>query len=524
MSDQSDALGPVNEDAFGIDAFSFDDRLRLFHFAAAEKRGEYLWLLRAFDRGRANYQVLLNASDALGLLERLVEDHPAADAAGAMAGVQPLLDALAEWRILDRSYDGTRASNLAEYRNRHYVYQFTQAGYRAYRAVEDVLGAHIEDAQLSRLVFPDILGDLRALAQASTEGDAEEVYRKLGRLDSVLNEMAQRAARFYLMLGDLARTNDTRPEVFLAHKDTLLAHMREFTAELGRYAPLLAEATEAAAATGVDRMIEYAAEADERLFRSPSDRLTDWRHRWEGVVHWFAEREYSEAERLQDATVTAIRSVLALLRRVTESRRGGVSRESQLRHLAQWFTSCESDDDAHALFHAVFGLGSPRHIAVPYADPEQIPARTSWWEAEPVELARTLVQSGRSPALYGPGRIERNDGQRALLRAEQIKDQAERRGAAHTLATKGVYGRTLDEPETRALLALLDVALAARVPASRAVTSASGFAHGVRLTLTPADGSTTVDTVRGRLHLDGLRLEVTHGQGRAPHLEDKWHE
>lgn len=183
-----------------------------------------------------------------------------------------------------------------------------------------------------------------------------------------------------------------------------------------------------------------------------------------------------------------------------------MSRESQLRHLAQWFTSCESDEDAHALFQAVFGLGAPRHIAVPYSDPELIPGRTSWWEAEPVELARTLVQSGRTPALHGPRRIERDDDRRALLRAGQLKEQAERRGAANALASEGVYGRTLDEPETRALL---DVALAARVPASRRVTAASGSAHGVRLTLMPAEGATTVDTVRGRLHLDGLRLEVT---------------
>ncbi|MFI6002394.1 TIGR02677 family protein [Streptomyces sp. NPDC051366] len=521
MSDDSLAPPPVvpagsvppedgDEEAFGIDAFTLDDRLRLFHFAAAEKRHEYLWLLRAFERGRANYQVLLHASDAAALVGRLVADHPGA----AVGDVQPLLDALAEWRVLDRSYDGTRAANLAEYRNRHYVYQFTQAGYRAYRAVEDVLGASLEDAQLSRLVFSDILADLAALAEANAAGDAEEVYRKLGRLDSVLNEMAQRAARFYLMLGDLARTNDTRPEVFLAHKDALLAHMREFTAELGRYAPLLAEAVEKAAASGVDRMVAYAAEADERLFRTPAARLDDWRQRWGGIVHWFGEREHSEAERLQDATVTAIRSVLALLRRVTEARRGGVSRESQLRHLAQWFTSCVSDDDAHALFQAVFGLGAPRHIAVPYPDPELISGRTSWWEAEPVELARTLVQSGRTPALKGPGRIERNEPERAWLRATQIKEQAERRGAALSLAHDGAYGRVLDEAETRALLSLMDVALAARVPVTRGVAgpTASGAAHGVRLTLLPTgpeEAFTTVRTVRGDLHLDGLRLEVT---------------
>ncbi len=68
------------------------------------------------------------------------------------------------------------------------------------------------------------------------------------------------------------------------------------------------------------------------------------------------------------------------------------------------------------------------------------------------------------------------------------------------------YGRVLDEPETQALLSLLDVALSARVPVSR---TASGSAHGVRLTLRPAPGVTTVHTVRGRLHLDGLAAEVT---------------
>lgn len=47
--------------AFGIDAFAVDDRLRLFHFTAADKRAEYLRVLRAFERARANYQVLLRS-------------------------------------------------------------------------------------------------------------------------------------------------------------------------------------------------------------------------------------------------------------------------------------------------------------------------------------------------------------------------------------------------------------------------------------------------------------------------------
>ncbi|MEO3876733.1 TIGR02677 family protein [Nonomuraea sp. B12E4] len=488
-------------DAFGIDAFTLDDRMRLFHFAAAEKRLEYLWVLRAFDRGRANYQVLLHASGVRDLLDEL--------GAPEVGDVQSLLDSLNDWQLLDRSYDGTRAANLAEYRNRHYIYQFTQAGYRAYRAVEEVLGARLEDAQLSRLIFPDILADLEALAEANRSGDGDEVYRKLSRLDQVLGDMAQRAARFYLMLGDLARTNDTRPEVFLSHKDSLLTHMREFTAELARFTPRLARAVHEVADTGVDRLIAHAAAADDRLFRAPGEREDDWRQRWAGLTHWFGDGAHSEAERLQSATVTAIANVLALLRRVTEARRGGVSRESQLRHLAQWFTSCPDDDAAHGLFQAVFNLGGPRHLSVTHEDPELIPARRSWWDAEPVRLARGLVEAGREPRMSGAtARIERNDAQRQWLRTEQLKLARQRRDAAAALAGDGVYGRVLDEPETVTLLSLLDHALSARVATSRRVT-AGGSAHGVRLTLHPCEGSTTVRTVRGRLHLNGMRLEVS---------------
>src|SRR5260370_18209146 len=84
------------------------------------------------------------------------------------------------------------------------------------------------------------------------------------------------------MLGDLARTNDTRPEVFLAHKDALLTHMREFHSELTRFAPLLAAAVAEVDATGTERLARLAAAADESLFRSAEGRIADWRARGGG--------------------------------------------------------------------------------------------------------------------------------------------------------------------------------------------------------------------------------------------------
>ena len=288
-SEPSPLPAPEAGGPFGVESFEQDDRLRLFAFTNAEKSRQYLWALRAMEHSRANYVVLLHASEVANSLRELRSEHGGkADVPSLSAEeLSPLLDQLFFWGLLERSYDGARAASLAEYRNRHYVYQFSQPGYRAYRAVEDVLGARLDDVTLSRLVLPELLADLQDLAAANRAGDSELVYRKLNRLDSALADMAERAARFYLMLSELSHSTESSAEVFLTHKDALLAHLREFSSELERYAPRLAAAVADVAATGVEDLLERAAEADERIFRTPVDRLADWRQRWAGLVNWF---------------------------------------------------------------------------------------------------------------------------------------------------------------------------------------------------------------------------------------------
>jgi uncharacterized protein (TIGR02677 family) len=500
--------------SFGLDDFGLDDRMRLFGYVTAENRVAYLWILRAFDAARASYHVVLHTSEVAATLADLAGAH--ADCPDP-AGVElpRLLDALVDWGVLDRGQDGARATTLAEYRNRHSVYQFTEAGYRAHRAVESVLAAGLDDSGLSRLVFADLLADLKALATANAEGDAEEVYRKLNRLDRALGDVAERAARFYHMLSDLGRTHDVRPEIFLAHKDALLAHLRDFHDELQRYTPRLREAVHEVEATGLDRLVEAVAEADERLFATPAERLEDWRRRWAGLRSWLAPPGAdapSETDRLAGATMAAIGDVLALLRRVTEARRGGVSRESQLRHLAAWFTDAGSEEAAHALFDAVFGLGGARHVGVAHDDPDAIPSRLSWWDAPAVELSRTLVQSGRAPGQGNgrPARVERSEAARRYLRERQLADDRQQAEAAAALAGgEAGDGAVLDESQAGVLCRLLDIALAAR-SAGRADVPLAAAAFGVRLTLTPTPGEfTTLCTKAGRLHLDGYAVTVT---------------
>ncbi|MFD4367462.1 TIGR02677 family protein [Rhodococcus sp. NPDC058521] len=482
--------------------------MKLFTFATAEKRAEYLWVLRAFDNARANYVVLLHAADVSRILEKISADDPAARL--SPAEVTPLLEQLHVWEVLERSYDGTRAATLAEYRNRNFVYQFSQAGYQVFRAVEGVLAARTDEASLSRLALPDLLADMKDLAAANRRGDADAVYRKLGRLDATLSGMATRASHFYLTLGDLVRTTDITPESFLSHKDALLTHMREFNSDLARYTPRIAEAIVTVETTGTDSMIRLAATSDERVLLSFDQRVEDWRARWTGVTNWFVTEpaRRSESERLGDGTMSAIAAVLALLRRVTETRKGGVSRESQLRHLGGWFAAAPSEAAAHALFDAVFDLGKPRHLSVMHPDSDVIPDSRSWWDAPPIEISRTLAETGRPPSPGLPARVQRNDGSVRRLREEQLDRQRARAAAARSLADGDAYGRVLGNAETDVLLSLLNIALTSRVPVSGRVDGATGSENGVKLTLSPHHESTTVHTERGRLLLDGMKVTI----------------
>jgi uncharacterized protein (TIGR02677 family) len=501
---------------FGLDAFGLDDRMRLFGYVTADNRHTYRWLLRAIETARAGYQTVLATDDiaaALAALRAADPDCPDPDD----VELPRLLDALHDWGVLERGQDSTRARTLAEYRNRHSVYQFTEAGWRAHRAVESVLNATMAETSLSRLVFKDLLADLEELAAASTAGDSEKVWLRLDRIDRALADVAERAARFYTMIGDLSRTQEAGPEVFMQHKDALLNHLRDFHTELQRYSPLLAAAVRDVEATGTERVIALAAESDEQLFATHAERLAHWERRWNGLKSWLcppSADHRSEADRLAAATVSAIGDVTAMLRRITEANRGGVSRESQLRHLAAWFTATPSETAAHALYDVVFALGGTRHAGAPYPDPEAIPTRRSWWDAEAVPLARSFIETGREPGsrnTKGP-KVRRDTAERARLRERQIAEAAEARRAAATLA-EHEHSRdetlVLDETQFRVLLRLFDAALASRGgPLRHPVTARS---DGVVLRLEPDEGTQLVRTKNGSLLLDRMRFTVTGG-------------
>jgi hypothetical protein len=559
MADLSaDGADRGERSSLDLDALAVSDRFRLFNFTRRDDHVAYLWVLRALDRLRAVHQVQAHTDDvavALAELAAAYDEVPRLD-----GSLRERLDALAEDGMVHRLEDASRAGTLARYRNRQSVYQFSELGYRAFAAVEDVLSARIRDANLSRLVFSDILDDLKALAAAVEAADKEQVYRRLSRLDTVLDDMSRRAAQFHLTLGEIVRSTDTSPDTFLRYKNALLTHMTDFMAELDRYLPRLAAAVaEAEAATSVpspgaqspgerdpDAMLRLAAEADERPFLSRDEQLDDWRRRWVALRAWFAagsaadaaggsgrsgsgpsgsgvslgdrapgdtaspraSTAESRAEGLRTTTRAAVSGVIALLRQVTEAQRGGVNRSSQLRHLAEWVFNTPDEGAAYALMSAAFNIRSVRHLGGAHDDDEQISSRATWWDAPGVEISVTLFRRGKAPTPGVPQPARANAAVKAELRRRQAAQRQAEREAARGLLQSGAHARILSDAEMKVLLRLLTLATEARTVVAGRLAGASGGNDVLTMRLIPSEAGSAVQTANGVLHLPGFELQL----------------
>ena len=500
--------------ALDLDSLVVSDRFRLFNFTRRDDHVAYLWVLRAMDRLRAVHQVQVDSDQvgaALAELAEVYDDVPTLD-----GNLRSRLDALHEDRVVHRFDDASRAGNLVRYRNRQSVYQFSELGYWAYTAVEDLLEARIQDANLSRLVFSDILEDLKALAAANRAGETEQVYRRLSRLDSVMEDMGRRSAQFHVTLGEIVRSTDTSPDLFLRYKNALLTHMTDFMAELDRHLARLAHAVHEVEDTGLGTLLARAAQADERPFMAYAERLEEWERRWAALREWFAAEGDSRAGELRAATRTAVSGMIALLRQITEAQRGGVNRATQLRHLAEWVWRAPDTDAAHALMSAAFNLRSARHLGGAHDDAEEISDRMTWWDAPGVELSISLFRTGKAPTTGVPQPVRANTGARVELRRRQAAERAAERAAAGRLLGDGAYDRVLDDDETRVLLKLLTRALEARTVVAGRLGGGAGASDTAMMRLLPSAGGSTVATTRGRLHLPGFAVErVPARRGRS---------
>lgn len=419
------------------------------------------------------------------------------------------LEQLKDWGAVTWTQDTSRVARLEDFHRRRELWQLTAAGHAAHDSVLAVLGAAEQAGSLQRALFRDIRENLDALARAVDLGDATATYLRLRDLDGALRDLAANARDFHSKMAELRREHELEPERFLAYKHLLIDYLQQFLDDLFRYRVQIAAQIRDVETRGVDRIITLAAEGDDSASVFADDDLTArWRARWRGLASWFQpgpDRRQAGVEELAGATTSAIRDLMAFLRRLTESATRPITRASELLHLARWFLRCETDE-AHRLFDAAFGLSPPRHLDQADPDPERVAASVSWWDASPVAVSATLRLHGRRAGAPPPAKASDYAQTKARLAAEHRERQAVRINAARSLAARPLEGRRLTAGELSLLLELLDRGLHRRPLAGEFKVDVE--TEGVRLIIATSDSSTVVTSVGGVLTLKGVELEV----------------
>lgn len=479
-----------------------DERTQLQVLKAATEASAPLYsaILAVLAAAKERYQVQVRTEDIAAELAANGLDTTTLTSA---------LEQLKDWGAVTWTQDTSRVARLEDFHRRRELWQLTAAGHAAHDSVLRVLGAAEQAGSLQRALFRDIRENLDALAAAVDAGDATATYLRLRDLDGALRDLAANARDFHATMAELRREQELAPERFLAYKHLLIDYLQQFLDDLFRYRTQIAGQVAAIEERGVDEMVGLAAAGDDSagLFVD-RDLGARWRDRWAGLAAWFRPdrgQRSAGAEELAAATTTAIRDLMALLRKLTESATRPITRASELVHLARWFGRCEPDD-AHRLFDAAFGLASPLHLGQAEDDPDRTPAATSWWNAPPVDVPVTLREYGRrAPAPPPAAAVDYRDA-KARLASEHRERRAARVDAAARLTARPIEDRLLTAGELSLLLELLDRALHQRPPHGEFKVKLE--VEGVRLILATADTSAVIATTAGTLTLACVELEV----------------
>jgi uncharacterized protein (TIGR02677 family) len=487
---------------------------RPFAHVDAPLAGLYRRVMGVFVVNKRRFVVHLRPED---VAEALRQDG---GAAVVQDQVESALKSLEEWGNLRADPDTSRVTTVEDFYRARFLYQLSREGEAAERALELYERELGRRGELQAVALEDIRVRLRALADLPERPDPAVVHNLLLELISRLDSLAANAGAF---MGSLQRTIDLQDideEAFLAYKDRLIAYLERFVSELVVKHFDIATTLRAIAPERVTRLLTIAAER-EGADAAPGDeaapieqKLTDWRARWSGLWSWFVgDRAHPcQADLLRTRARKAIPDLLATVSVLQERRAGRSDRSADFRALARWFAQTPTDEDAHRLWRAAFGLATARHLtAESGAVPADVPAATSWLDAPRVEVAARLRASGHYQRRGGPSKVVDRSAEREHLAAQVAAERGEAEEARRRLAT----GRPtrlsdlgkLDRAEFPLFLQLLGEALAGGPPDADGEIRIRTADGSLEITLVPAGGVAEIVTEDGVLR--GPDHEIT---------------
>jgi uncharacterized protein (TIGR02677 family) len=377
------------------------------------------------------------------------------------------LDQLNQWGNLAKHADVSEVSTLEEFRRTRYLFQLTASGEATEQAIQHFMSNIKKRGELQATALIDIrnlLKEVYQLCQQASSFPSEEleakIFRSMSSLCSRFEELTSRAQSFLSSImkpGELFKTID---DGFLSYKEVLIHYIERFIGELARMSDEIAALIQSIEANDIEglfhtlakRELIDAIDVDSEQWLATQ---TYWQKRWEGVRAWFLGRlgsERTQAELLRDRARSAIRSLLQAVQYLNDRVLNRTDRITDLCTLALWFAESRTDDQAHKLWRAAFGLHSARHLGVDDAtlnlwDSHPPTPQSSWSAAPPLQITPKLRQSGNYGRRAGRGAPIEDKSKDKMILAELASEEASEIRRAQTLLISKEALRLSDLPE-----------------------------------------------------------------------------
>lgn len=278
------------------------------------------------------------------------------------------LTALSGWGNLITIQDTRKVSTIEEFKNKKFRYQLSEATVEIERMVIRVENLFIESSSLE----PTLLERIRISLEKIREVPAmkqERIYSWWNDLNNDFIRLNQNYQDYMRELNSVKAEEMMRTKEFLVFKDRLIEYLRSFVRSLQVNVSAIEQRLKETDRELIEEILRQVTEYELSIPRIDvevdAEQIYDKvKGRFASLEEWFAgaqERE-SEAAKVFDSTNEIIRKITRYAARISEMSNSGSNRREEYYKIAVMFSKCRSQNEAHRLAAAVFGMEKPLHL------------------------------------------------------------------------------------------------------------------------------------------------------------------
>ncbi|UFU00257.1 TIGR02677 family protein [Radiobacillus kanasensis] len=325
------------------------------------------------------------------------------------------LDALVKWGNLIARQELGKSRTVEEFKKKRFRYQCTPYTVEFERMLMELegmgetFGGSLERTQFERLY--QSLIKLEEIVLGEKHEDDEECAQVWEDVLSYFRQITQNTSDYIAYINSEEVEDRMQTEAFLVYKDQFTTYLRDFIIALQGTALQIQDLLLGISRKQLLGYFEQVIRHNKQAFRFEEEKEKDpyeeFQEKWLSIKAWFLGNEHgeSEYEMLQHRTNESIRRITRVVQRLGERHQHFRSRKKDYLHLAKWFDSMDSLEEAHELSSVAFGVFHTRHFHIDHTPTDDIYADV--WDERPMEHeTKPIVRNYREKTR--PGAVTSN--------------------------------------------------------------------------------------------------------------------